>query len=358
VSCLYYAILLVAVVLIFVTFSVSIFGPTSRTAKERHEEFLSRQTPEKVIMEMVEVKDLVHESIMHRTIRDCLPSQNKKCMTFVPQPLQKDAELVQRIALVVPTGRLASVVYSQMHLVADGFNRQLSRPEPKIEIIATSHVPPYGYGKSHGLTRIVKLMPQPILLQVTDALQGVLGPEQSTRSITFVDLQVGLLQVMRMHCRLSHVAAHTASLTIDTKTLVNATELSLALHNFMTSTGGTTTGGGEGMPVTVDDDKINIFYNQASVGAGLLTRFSEMMPDGTDVLTILDRVLQNELERTKNMSVWPCPSFWEAPPPLALSALTRRLAKALSPDCDDPYVSCFVKRDQCEAVGDPFCKKK
>lgn len=358
-SSLYCAI--VAVVVLFGIFSI--FGPTGRIVKEHHQKAL-RQLPRRMILKMVEVKDMVHESIMHKTIRDCLPSQNKNCMTFVPEPLQGDAEKMQRVALIAPPGRLSSGLNNHMNLVVDEYNRLENRKDPKIEVIATSHVPPYGYGKSHGLTRIIKLMPQPIVLQVTDALKAVLAPNQNAQSITFEDVQVGLLQILRMHCRLSHVAAHTASMTIDKKTLVNATKLGLDLRNFMAPyfakmhPVGVAARGNDDTEITADDDEIRVVYDQASVGAGILTRLSENMSSNADILALLDRVLQEELERTKTMSVWPCPSFWDPPPPLRLSALTRELAKALSPDCDDPHVSCFVKKDKCEAAGDPVCKNK
>ena len=357
-SWLYYAI--VALAVLFGIFSI--FGPAASIMKEHHQKLL-RHLPRRMIMRMVEVKDLAHESIMHKTIRDCFPSQNKKCMTFVPEPLQAGTERVQRVALIAPPGRLSSGLNNHMKIVADGFNSHANRKEPKIEIIVTSHVPPYGYGKSHGLTRIVKLMPQPILLQVTDALRAVLGHNQTVQSITFEDLQVALLQMLRFHCRLSHVAAHTASMTIDKKTLVNATKLGLDLREFMAPDfakmhAGSGGGGDDDTPITVDDDEMRVVYDQASVGAGILTRLSEKLMYDIDILEALDRVLQDELDRTITMTAWPCPSFWDPPPPLQLSALTKRLAKALSPVCDDPYVSCFVQKDKCEAAGDPVCKKK
>ena len=362
--------LLVALAFAMVLTVYSIFGPTNRIVQKQREKAI-QNTPKKMLMKMVEVREMPHEFVLRKTIRDCLPStqpnNNNKCKTFVPErSTAGDAEKVQRVAMIAPPGKLASAIRNHMKLVADQFNNRNDRKEPKIKVIETSHVPPYGYGKSHGLTKIVKFMPQPVLLQVIDAFKALLGPKQSIETITLEDLQVGLLQIMRFHCRLSHVAAHTASFSIDPKTLVNHTQLGLSLRDFMapaTSTKDVQASNqqqdDDDTAVTADDDEMRVIYDQKSIGASILTRLSEKLTDGeTTVLELLDGVLQQEMERTKGLTVWPCPSFWEAPAPLQLSDLTKKLATALSPDCADPYASCFVQRDKCEANGDAVCKKK
>ena len=349
--------LLGIVALAIISFVLS-FGPASRLEKQ-HQQAI-RRIPQKVFVKMVEVRDLDHEHLMHKTIKDCLPSVNKKCKTFVPESLQQDTEKRQRVALIVPPGKIASALQNHMSILADEYNHEnqnTNHEHHKIDIIETTHVPPYGYGKSHGLTRIVKLKPQPILLQVTDALNALLSPTQNAETITFEDLQVGLLQIMRFHCRLSHVAAHTASLTIDAETLLNTTKLGLTLRDFITPEKALGTTLGEDTAVAADDDEMRVMFDQQSSAATILTRLAEQAGGGEALWKKLDDVLQEEMKRTKDMSVWPCPSFWEAPPPLQLSDLTKQLAWALSPDCDDPYVSCFVQKDKCEAAGNPSCKK-
>lgn len=80
-----------------------------------------------------------------------------------------------------------------------------------------------------------------------------------------------------------------------------------------------------------------------------------------DVLTALDQVLLDELVRSRNLTIWPCPSFWsvgDEPNQLSISPLIQRLAKALSPDCEDPLAQCWVDRDMCESRGDALCQKK
>lgn len=348
----------------------SIFGPTNRIVQE-HRQKAIQNAPKKMLMKIVEVREMPHEVVLRKTIRDCVPSTNQhnKCKTFVPEPSTAvgDVEKVQRVAMIAPPGKLASAIRNHMRLVADQYNsRNDDGKEPKIKVIETSHVPPYGYGRSHGLTKIVKFMPQPVLLQVIDAFKALLGPKpQSINTVTLEDLQVGLLQIMRFHCRLSHVAAHTASFSIDPKTLVNHTQLGLSLRDFMAPATSTTkdvpSRDDDDAAVTADDDEMRVIYDQKSIGASILTRLSEQLTNGgatTTILELLDGVLQQEMERTKGLTAWPCPSFWEAPAPLQLSDLTKKLAAALSPDCDDPYASCFVQRDKCEAAGDAVCMKK
>ena len=302
------------------------------------------------------VRDMAHEPAMHQTIRDCLPAHNKKCKTFVPEPITgaDSAEKVQRVALIAPPGKLSARVLQYMQAIAQDFNQRPHRPpgnDAKIHVFETTHVPPYGYGKSHGLTKIVKLMPQPILLQVTDTLE-TLSLEEPSQTVSGDDLQVALLQVLRFHCRLSHVAAHTASLTISDQALQNDTQLGLELFHFMV-----TDSGSSDPPSLPAHGGVG---NVESLGAELLTRVAKQVAPGDEtnvLLDVLDQVLQGEMQRTKDMSVWPCPSFWDPPAPLQLSDVTQQLARALSPNCDDPYVSCFVKKDKCEAAGDAVCKK-
>lgn len=324
---------------------------------------------------LVQVQEMLHEESFRKTIVDCIPSQNpKKCKTFVPEPVGEDTEKVQRVALVAPPGKVGTSVLNHMILLAHRFNDFPGNNGPEIKVFQTSHVPPYGYGKSHGLTRIVKLMPDPLLLQVVDALEAMLEPGQTMEMITMEDLQIALLQIMRFHCRLSHVAAHTASLSIDVATLSNATHLEHVLQEFMFPediglAAGLRLADNPSFPEeTVDDDEIKVLSDQQFLGASLLTKLARTLvanPTSTDAATTsvfwtqLDQVLQEEMKRTKDQSSWPCLTFWKADmePAPHLSTITKKLAQALSPDCDDPYVSCFVQKDKCEAAGDPICSE-
>ena len=123
---------------------------------------------------VIEVNDLANESLFQRTIKSCL---KKKCKQFIPEA-QPGKKKVQRVAILSAPGRIVAPLLDQAKLIMNQHNHRVKQGESKIEneieIIPTTHVPPYGYGKTHGLTKIVRMVPQPILLEVTDALQSLL----------------------------------------------------------------------------------------------------------------------------------------------------------------------------------------
>jgi hypothetical protein len=339
--------------LAFVTALVSIFGPALPMVEQQHAQSMDiRIVKTATRPKRVALRNIVHETLLHRTVKECLPSQNKKCKTFVPEPLEEGEEKVQRIALISPPGSLASTLRNSMEHIAEQHNHRHDTKDPGMAIVATPHVPPYGYGKSHGLTKIVKIMPHPLLVQVTEALRASLEPHQTFTDLTWEDVKVGLLQIMRFHCRLSHVAAHTASLTISISNLLNTTEMTESLQEFMTPNDQQKANSVLGEDLSrADEDARKLLLEQETLGSQILTHIAASLPAGQDFWKELDRLLVSEITETKNMTVWPCPSFWSAlPPPLQLSPVTRRLARALSPDCTDPFVKCFVKKDLCEAA--------
>ena len=76
-----------------------------------------------------------------------------------------------------------------------------------VDLLLSTHVPPYGYGRNHGWTKIVRLY-----RDVADHAYSVLAPATNGAVDTaLVDAQTRLL--VRWHCRLSHVAAHTKMLS-------------------------------------------------------------------------------------------------------------------------------------------------
>jgi hypothetical protein len=81
---------------------------------------------------------------------------------------------------------------------------------------------PYGYGKTHGYTRIISVVPQPLLMGATDTLKAAveslssLSTPVSKNDITLNDLKAALRQQVRYTCRLNHIAAHTAIWSVGT----------------------------------------------------------------------------------------------------------------------------------------------
>jgi hypothetical protein len=115
----------------------------------------------------------------------------------------------------------------------------------------------------------------------------------------------------------------------------------------------------EGMPDSFFDQdhpisKLNEMYAK---GAMLLSVAQSAHP-GKEVLQLLDDVLLDEMRISKNLTAWPCESFWTVGEPknrLQISPIVSRISHDMSPNCTAPFSNCFVKRDKCEFDGDGEC---
>ena len=337
---------------------LSILGPTMylvEMQKPPKDSFLAQPVP----ME-VPVIELPHEERFLSTIKSCVPSEHPdKCKQFLPQA--KNGTSYQRVALIAPPGYLSEVLLTHVRPIVEHHNHRSLVLDAPIELFQTTHVPPYGYGKTHGLTKIIRVVPQPLVLQVSDSLQSVLEPGETHRDLTIDDLRGALRQILRCHCRLSHIAAHTAILSINWMDILeDPMEINKRLYSFLLphdvaeELKGTDDHIGESF--LMDDDQEGFFDAQEAWGTQMLTNLQKQTSE--DINAILDQVLVQELANTKDMSKWPCLPFWgagESDHPLRMSRFLNRTAKALSPDCSDPLTSCWVARDKCEAAGDGAC---
>jgi hypothetical protein len=352
---------------------LSIFGPTRHLLDQHHAIATEQRIPgpkpfipiaslpkiEALDIE-ADVEELDHEEMFQATVKSCLPGNEKKkqnCRQIIPDPKGDDKKKVQRVAIIAPPGDLSSSLLRVVEQVVHHHNHRQNKVELDIEVIETSHVPPYGYGKTHGLSKVLRLAPEPLVLEVTDTLQYLLQPGES---ITLADITAGLRQIMRFHCRLSHLAAHTAILSVSfTEMLTEPADVMEKLQAFLVPKDVPEKAELSDDLVAPDDDQNGLFEAQEAYGTQILSRIQQLSK--VDVNKKLDEVLLEELKQTNNMTKWPCQSFWtsgEPADPTKLSPLVQRLAKALSPNCDDPYANCFVERDKCEARGDGLCKKK
>jgi hypothetical protein len=294
---------------------------------------------------MVEANTLAQEDLFHKTLKQCLPQVNKKCKTFVAE------NSGQRIALLAPPGSLTTYFSILLKFI---LNEAKQRDNSvNIEFIPTTHIAPYGYGKTHGWTKIIRIVPVPLLLGAVDTLSHSTG---NSSPISFNDIKSSLRQTIRYHCRLSHVAAHTSLWTLTSKELSESPlqGLVIQIQQFL------------GLQGEVDlEGKKELLLQQASQfrkmtleGYNLLNSFTNSTK--TDTRMTLNNVLLEELKISNSLTAWPCQSFWtvgDAPNREELSPLVKQIAEALSPDCEAPFTSCFVKRDKCEAKGDGKCSQ-
>ncbi|KAL7580944.1 hypothetical protein ACA910_005761 [Epithemia clementina (nom. ined.)] len=331
----------------------------------------------------VNLPSLQPESVYHGTFKSCLPDINKShhaqeeekgkskqnCREYI---IPKSSR--QRVAFIHPPGAIGNQVLRIIQVIADYHEKRAMKTDYVIDVIDTSHVPPYGYGKTHGYTKIIRLESHPLVLEVADVVLTLWlqdEEEEQQEEQMMEDWRIALRQIVRFHCRLSHVSAHTALLTIDTAVLVTRPDIVIRqLVEFMVPHE-------DGllsdtlMQSLLHELKVNIAtairtIEASNPGAQRLIRASAVAENINDdkMYQELSQVLQQELESTKNLSVWPCPSFWSSASSSSsssassLSSMGTRLARALAPNCTDPLATCFVLRDKCEAKGDAECLGK
>mmetsp|Transcript_24684 Transcript_24684/g.88210 ORF Transcript_24684/g.88210 Transcript_24684/m.88210 type:complete len:231 (+) Transcript_24684:1-693(+) len=218
-----------------------------------------------------------------------------------------------RVALLAPPGVFGEALWA---FVADC---QLKARAFEVELVPTSHAPAYGYGKNHGWTRIVR-----IVLPLVPSVAAV----EEHRSDT-------LLQLVRWHCRISHVAAHTALLTVHPAVEFRHSPR-LAVERLLTFVG---------IKATHESlDAAMVAF--APVQAALDALLNVAPPDDMEALQI---ALAGELATTKSLRGWPCGTLWPATAPT--DEALRARAKLLAPNCTAPFTKCSVARDRCEQTG-------
>lgn len=130
------------------------------------------------------------------TIKSCLSSY-----CYSDNVVYEDKSTINRIGILSPTN-IGETTILQMILDTPVGN------DKHYEFIVDSHVPAYGYGKNHGWSKIIRVV-RSILPHAYSLLLRKYAVEHISTDL--FDRQVR--QLMRWHCRLSHVAAHTAMLS-------------------------------------------------------------------------------------------------------------------------------------------------
>lgn len=262
---------------------------------------------------------LGNEAAFEQTLRSCLGTA---CYTATPKDARSDA----RVALLAPPSAAADAFFAWYTALA----KRGGATARKVEWVKTAHAPPYGYGKNHGYTRIVRLV-LPLLSSVAAS-----STDAAAES---------LAQHIRWHCRVSHVAAHTAQLTVRSAAdLGSIADRRLAAERLLSFVG---------LKVSPDllDEGERTF---APVLAAL--RAADAATEALDASAWrLADVLASELRSTQNLRAWPCRSLWVDTSDPAL----RDAARALAPNCSRPFTTCSVGRDRQEMVGqqaDPISK--
>ena len=142
-------------------------------------------------------------STYENTMRNCY---GKLC--FDEPVKQSDGKKVDRVGiLAIPLSGGEELI----QLV-----RSISETNPLIHLSLSSNVPCYGYGKNHGFSRVVRIARKvfPHALALVSKVDGVVIDQNLNHSMDSRLLRGQVAQLVRWHCRLSHVAAHTKLLTV------------------------------------------------------------------------------------------------------------------------------------------------
>jgi hypothetical protein len=349
---------------------------------------------DKLPVREVEAVLLEHEPYFHKTLKSCLPAEKKTCKLYIPEK-----STAQRVAVMALPGDFGVYFFRLLQLIV--YQARTTQHQIDIDLIPTSHVPPYGYGDTQwvqpaepaywklviwsnpsfdltaklqfcsGWTKIIRLIPKPLVLGATNALDFFMKEGESVDHISLDDIKSSLRLQMRYHCRLSHVAAHTAlmSINIDEGLLLESAldsliqKLQIFLGLKPADIWGSLTDFNEKADNTLiaPESLKDLFNGMTLRSASFLTESQTTTTNKVSILEELDKVLVEELRISKNLTAWPCESFWKVGPhddPLELSPAVSRIAKSMSPDCLANYTSCWVPRDLCEAKGDGTCGGK
>jgi len=344
--------------------------------------------------------------------RECLRHVplGKKLIDFTLTPQEELETRMKRqkprIGLMIPPGFVSGAF---AHWVADVLQQTSKKLHMEIDIVITSHVPVYGYGKSHGYTKLIRFISLPISLAAYDAylmgssttrelrdtssstlqdvLEGMkLGRNAEPPSVVALGNMVQL--VMRWHCRLSHVSAHTAMLTLSLEdALKDPTDVLSNILSFVWREDWEWEGHGGNHPAQDRDqphggwkedakqlvendhgDLLHRLVEQTSIILGETTPLAQSDNGNNDNNAAFQKAMQgafaSEMNRSSDMTSWPCPSFWEGVVQNdtnsnddILMNVMQKLAREMVPNCsdEDPYARCTVNRDRCEVRGDAKC---
>jgi hypothetical protein len=301
--------------------------------------------------------NLSHENLFHQTIKQCVPYHDdddnnnkskiihhhkKKCAEYIPTHIETKQPM-QRIALVAIPSEISNIMSHHIRIIIDEYNRNLTTKMTssstsstslplRIDFIQTSHIPPHGYGKTHGLTKIIRIVCQPIYIQVWDVFYTLLlqtdddkdhlFPPITTKPImiSIDDVKAIFQLILRYHCRLSHIAAHTAILVIPFHEYWNHPQHILRkLHEFIHHTTTTTTTLSSSSSSTNDHDDwltnihrniSHMYHHDHHIRSNHL--FDQLSIIGYDhtikdqLIQEIDKILQYEIQISNHFTKWPC----------------------------------------------------
>lgn len=265
-------------------------------------------------------------------LKECRPDKNQKCLQFIPNKKE-------RIAVMRPPGEFGEMFERFVSNVVDFYSSKTTN----LELLPTAHVPPLGYGKTHGYTKIIRLIVSPLMTQVADLLYS----EDEDASVD--DFEQVTRQVVRWQCRLNQVAAHTSLLTVTFDSIISqAHSTKENIRDFLNLQ-------------PKDEHLMDDGFLETNDLELVMERLQKILLKTNNQIShpiqdFTHQVIQDELDKTNNLQKWPCLSFWSVGDSKELTSVARKVAAAFAPNCSADFVHCGVARDKCEERGDPICK--
>ena len=313
--------------------------------------------------------------------KECLPGRDdsngeinptshrqRECLRYV----QKNSK--PRIGIMVTPGFITNALGNW---IKSALERVSQTSENDIEVLLTHHVPVYGYGKSHGFSKLIRIT-LPLPLAVVDGYmyenlrqssdEGIV--EELTKSKVKEVLRPSqyviesiLKLIMRWNCRLSHVSAHTSMISVQiSEVLEDPLAMLRRVVQFVFANNWEWGNGKDDEWKEVDSIQEAASYLEFEITTE--SNLSLVMKDvfiiheeirnllhtGSNMTSDVESAFKQEMKFSEDMTHWPCPSFW-------IGVEKLKMNSDLVPDCraNHPWIQCNINRDKCEVKQDTKC---
>lgn len=295
-----------------------------------------------------------------------LAAANKSCLHEKCLSLIREGHL-PRIGILAPPGMIGHYFFL---LIKDVLEFADPTVHSRLELVETTRVPPYGYGRNHGMTKIVHILSSWMRVAVADAIYSTeknngdnFSDDDMVRPSEEENVAV-LKQLVRWHCRLGHVSAHTSLLTVPLADIISdlVGSVSKVLRfidkdletNIMEQHKSE-----ENMKF---EEKVNAILDEKKLTSVALFENALIDIEEKSIASLLlspssshniqsdpfDLALKEELEKSNNLKNWPCDSFWNLEISEQTSSAPFLVGDKLIPDCSNEFVTCSINKDKCE----------
>lgn len=274
--------------------------------------------------EMPSALDVNYKTVtasFENTLRNCL---GQHCFDQKP-----DGSSFETVGLLAPPESAGEDIINAISMSGG------SVTSSAIHLEYDTHVPAYGYGKNHGWSRIIRLVRRPI----PHAL-ALIKPLYVGNDVDNAVLDAQVRQLVRWHCRLSHVAAHTKMLTIFIDDIIKRPYYEL--EKVITFAGikmpdrQRVIKAGKTLRKLMKTKQYDQFANISAIKRSI----------GLSSLQAAVDALEEELVGTGQLSKWPCRSFKNIHKQEAINVQLPIAAEALAANCSDKRVTCSVGFDR------------